>query len=572
LEPASAPGASGAAGGLERLELRIERLDVTFRFTFAFHAREVRFERDESAGFERIFPETFSFHAQRHDPAELFLQLDDLLRKSRLLSPKAHRRDVVELVTRLLSEAPRYLERVCERVEREGRLDPERRMRFHQDVALLAQILLRFLETSEIGERRPVRIAGFLLRKIIFRSLYALLQGRVDPEYLQRYVKGEVDPVSAADDPSESGFFHTLEAGKSDVVNRIVVRMAERNFYLWLGVCLDEENQAFEKEDSPFDEREVEVLRAVLAAGDERIQRGEDPGSVDRIQRGEDLTPFLRRPSRDCRRMLAKLETWFLHQYDIQHSSAVIYHAACLERGRDDAQQTLSWHTPRIHLTLLALLAAPFVAAVFAYERAPILFDLVCAAEALVVIAAAVWFLAYRFVWKRDLTFFHASVPRIVAGVIVGYLPVFLIDEVWDLAERSALTLLGLGLLLGSTTLLYIYVEVERRLGNSLLAFARARAIFVLGVLEAFGVGVVMTSLVGRHMVSRNWSPEAAGALPIETLRATLDPLVGELPRIVGIEPFYVFPSALLMMTFLSFFIGIFLQLMWEALPITEPL
>ena len=32
------------------------------------------------------------------------------------------------------------------------------------------------------------------------------------------------------------------------------------------------------------------------------------------------------------------------------------------------------------------------------------------------------------------------------------------------------------------------------------------------------------------------------------------------------------FPSALLLMTFLSFFIGIFLQLMWEELPITEPL
>jgi hypothetical protein len=32
------------------------------------------------------------------------------------------------------------------------------------------------------------------------------------------------------------------------------------------------------------------------------------------------------------------------------------------------------------------------------------------------------------------------------------------------------------------------------------------------------------------------------------------------------------FPSAVLVMTFLSFFIGVFLQLMWEELPITEPL
>ena len=48
--------------------------------------------------------------------------------------------------------------------------------------------------------------------------------------------------------------------------------------------------------------------------------------------------------------------------------------------------------------------------------------------------------------------------------------------------------------------------------------------------------------------------------------------MIGQLPHIVGLDPIHVFPSALLLMTFLSFFIGIFLQLMWEDLPITEPL
>jgi hypothetical protein len=32
------------------------------------------------------------------------------------------------------------------------------------------------------------------------------------------------------------------------------------------------------------------------------------------------------------------------------------------------------------------------------------------------------------------------------------------------------------------------------------------------------------------------------------------------------------FPSAVFMMSFMSFFIGTFLQLMWEDIPITEPL
>ena len=46
----------------------------------------------------------------------------------------------------------------------------------------------------------------------------------------------------------------------------------------------------------------------------------------------------------------------------------------------------------------------------------------------------------------------------------------------------------------------------------------------------------------------------------------------GQLPRVVGLEPFYTFPSAIFIMTFLSFFIGTFLQLMWEDIPITQPL
>jgi hypothetical protein len=546
--------------GLERLELRIERLQITFRFTFAFHAREVRFECDRGDGFERLFPETFSFHAARHDPMELFLQLDDLLRKPQLLSPRANRRDAVDLVTRMFSGAVQYLERVCSRLESEGRLGDIARLRFHQDVALLTQIMMRFVESRELVEGRQVRVAGFLLRKLMFRSLMVLTYGRVTPSYLQDYMAGDVDPVDPSDDPSESGFSRVMEGDDQEAVNRLVVRMAEQAFYAWLeGVCLDEENQAFEKEDSPFADRETEVMRAITRKG------------CSDIERGQDLIVFMRRRSKDCRRILEKLESWFLRRYDIRHSSSIIHHTRAIDRGEDDARVTLSWHTPRNHALALGALLAPFVAAAFGYARHPFVFDLVCSAEVLLINAVAVWFLLYRFCWKRDLSFFHASVPRIAAGIIVGYLPVFLIDEVWSLASRSAATLTSVATLLGLVTLLYIYVEVQRRLGDSVVAFARARAIFLLGVLEAFGFGVVMTSMTGSLMVSRNWSPQLA-ELPVEVLRQSIPPLVGDLPRIIGVEPLYAFPSALLMMTFLSFFIGVFLQLMWEELPITEPL
>ncbi len=549
-----------ALAPLERLELRVERLQLTFRFTYAFHAREVRFERDEGGGFSRVFPETFSFHPQRHDPAELYLQLDDLSRKPRLLSPRANQRDANTLIARLLLAVPRYLEGVLDRLEAEGRLEGAM-TRVYVDVALLAQMLQR-LAADRVGSEGPgMRTAVLHLRKLVFRTLLALVDRRVDAAYLEGYVAGEIDPVDPADDLSEAGFFYAMETGEPEAVNRCLVRLAERAFFRWVDdVCLDEDNRAFEGGDSPFDDRETEVRRAISATG------------ALRVERGRDLVAFLRRPkSRDALRVLGKLEGWFLRQYDIHHAAVMIHHADNLKRGIADADRVLSLHSTPNYVLALAVLAAPFLGAAVAYERAPRFFDWVCAAEIALAYGTVVWFLLYRFCWKRNLTFFYASVPRIQAGIIVGYLPIFFIDEVWDLAARSWLALGSVAALVGFTTLLYLYVEVQGRLGSSPEAFARARQIFLLGLLQAFGIGLVMTGLVGRYMATRNWSGGEV-ELSMDGLRATLPPFLGELPKILGLEPLYVFPTAVFIMTFLSFFIGTFLQLMWEDIPITEPL
>lgn len=559
-DPESLP-AKKAAVALPRLELRIERLQLTFRFTFAFHAREIRFEIAEDDGpFERVFPETFSFHVARHDPTELFLQLEDLLTKSRTLGPRASARDARNLMTRMLSSAPRYLDGLCRHLEESNRLRADARLRFHQDVALLSQILIRFNESHDLGAGRQLRVADYSLRRRMYESLRVLMSDRVDPDYVEAYIAGRVQPIDPSDDASESGFFQVLETGETEAVNRMIVRMTERAFYLWLeGVCLDEENQAFEKEDSPFADRESEVLAAIATRGRKSVERSRD------------LMPFLRRSNLNCQRILGKLERWFLRSYDIRHSSAIIHHAAMLARGEVKNDQKLTWHTPFVLSGVLGLMVSPFVAAAFAYDRAPGFFDVLCAVEVTLLNVAALWFLLYRFCWKRDLSFFHASVPRIGAGIVVGYLPVFLIDEVWDLASRPNAALDAVVLMLGLVTLLYIYVEIARRISDTDIAFSRARTIFLLGVVEAFGVGVAMTSLVGPFMVSRNWSP-TSGEVSIEILRGTMPRMIGELPHVIGVGPIYAFPSALLLMTFLSFFIGIFLQLMWEELPITEPL
>jgi hypothetical protein len=544
--------------GLKRIEMRIERLSLSFRFTFAFHAREVRFECDRGEGYVRVFPETFSFHSNSHAPAELIFQFDDLLNRPELLSPKANRRDSTDLVVRLLSRVPQYLEALLEDLGQ--RLTGAPHLRVHQDVALFCQLSTRFLISRELTEQRRARVALLLMRKITYKSLTELVEGRVTPEYLAQYISGEVDPVDPSDDSSEGGFFYTMESGDVDSVNRMVVRMAERSFYLWLeGACLDEDNKAFEKEDSPFEDRETEVLRAICT----------NP-SLE-IERGSHLVPYLRRQGRDCRRILDKLQRWFLRHYDVKHSAALIHHDAALTNGAGPDATNLSIHTPRNHSLMLLALMSPFIAASFAYEQYPNVFNYLCSAEVVLVNGAAAWFLLYRFCWKHDLSFFHSSVPRIGAGIIVGYLPVFLIDEVWDLANQPFYILGAVSLFLGLVTMLYIYVEVHQRIERTQEAFARARAIFLFGVLQAFGIGVVMTNLVGRFMILRNW-PAEDGETARTLAESAVVPFVGQLPRVIGVEPMMAFPSAVLVMTFLSFFIGVFLQLMWEELPITEPL
>jgi len=457
-------------------------------------------------------------------------------------------------------QLPRHLEAVTRRLESDTRLGRDALQRVWQDVALIAQIALRFASGSSQEERPGLRIAVLHLRKLVYGSLYRLLD-RAEPDYLEAYVAGQVDPFDPADDLSETGFFATLEGNDQAAINRCVVRLAERHFYRWLeDVCLDEDSSAFESEDSPFESREMEVRHAIHARGETLVTRGRD------------LVPFLRRPHhKDCLRVLKKLEAWFLRQYDVHHAAVMIQHAANLHRGRADADRVLSRQRTRNYVLLLAAFAAPFALAALTYQSAPRAFDWLCSVELALADAAVIWFLLYRFLVRRDLALFHASVPRIMAGIIVGYLPIFFIDEVWDLVTRSFVPLATMSVVVGLVTLLYLYIEVQRRLGDADVAFARATQIFLLGLVQSTGIGLVLTSMIGPFMAVREWAGESK-AETIEQLRQIMPPFIGQLPVVLGIEPFHVFPSAIFLMAFMSFFIGTFLQLMWEDLPITEPL
>jgi hypothetical protein len=541
------------------LELALDRLDLRVRLVWAFHAREVRFERRVPAGgVAPLFPETFSFHLARHDPFELHLQLEDLWSDPRRLGEGVAPREAQALVRRLLAETPAYLDRVLGELERGGRLAGDAAVRVHGDIVVLSRVLAGFLHERGLDTQPDLRLAALHLRRILWRAAWALVGERVAPQAVEAWASAAPSGRAAA--PSSRQLLAALAHPPSPESDRLLLELAERACYEWLEeVCLDEANGAFEGEGSPFASREQEVL-AVASV---------DPAR--RLRRTAHLSPFLRRAgSKDCLRLLRGLEVWFLRQYDVPRAAAVIRHAEDLARARRTPRSILSWHSTPAYLLAIAGLTWPFVGAVFAYDRAPRLFDVACSAQIVAVIAVVIWYLGFRFVWQKDLAFFHGAVPRIGAGIIVGYLPVFLIDEVWDLARRPWFPLGVTVVLLGFLTLLYLYVEVRRRILDPPVAFARARRLFLLGVLQAVGLGLTVTTLLGGFMVSRAWGGEDGASLA--ELRATTPPFLGELPRIMGVEPVLVFPTAILLMTFLSFFIGTFLQLLWEDLPITEPL
>lgn len=541
--------------------LAVDRLDLRVRMTWAFHAREVRFERETPAGFVPLFPETFSFHLDRHDPYELQIQLEDLWSDPRRLDAQATRRDAQDLMRRLLAGAPPYIEAVLDRLEEDGRLSGAASVRVHAEAVVLSRVLARFLREKELETHPETRFARFHLRKLVWRASRALVRERVGEAQLAAWLAAPA-PGSRRVSPNftERELMQAIAGSDEAETATLLLAFTERAFHRWLeDTCLDPSNEAFESEESPFDSRENEVLDAVSV----------DPER--RLRRVAHMTPFLRREgSRDCQRLLRALEVWFLRQYDVPRAAAVIRHEENLGRGRTSFGGVLSLHSSKAYGVAIAALIAPFVGAAFAYQRAPLFFDVAASVVMASVLGAVLWYLIVRFLWQKDLAFFHAGVPRIGAGIIVGYLPVFLIDEVWDLARRPWFPLGVTVALMGTTTLLYLYVEVKSRIRDPRVAFARARRLFLLGILQAEALGLILTSLLGAYMVARTWGQESV--LSIAELRDVTPTFIGELPRIMGIEPFYVYPTAVLLMTFFSLFVGTFLQLLWEDLPITEPL
>ena len=318
--------------------------------------------------------------------------------------------------------------------------------------------------------------------------------------------------------------------------------------YHWVRCCLDSRPAVEYHFTTRQIDREKDVRRAVLQ--DKRLSELVSlDRQVDRIGEG----------------YLATLIDWFLRRYDLLTAIGLMrfyWRARSWGVRRWTRELSRQLRVPGnslllgVVLFLLGWLAWSYRAAVCdvlgAYERLALH---IASTQLLTILLAALYpsilCLGVFSLWWRGSVWFKVLLPRMMAGIVVGYLPLLLTEEAWMMVHRMHRRE-GLLLVAGALgfSWYYLFVEVQNTVREKLVAAVRASRVFSMGVLESFLIGAIVQDLTAQAF------------LPEEIPGDVLQPcLMGSIyPKVL----YVYFPLALL--------IGIFVQIIWEDKPITEPL
>lgn len=170
-------------------------------------------------------------------------------------------------------------------------------------------------------------------------------------------------------------------------------------------------------------------------------------------------------------------------------------------------------------------------------------------ALAVIYILFAAWLLLVLL--SRLQIFFRLFLPRLLGGIVVGYMFLIFSNDVWNMIARlnDAANRIVVILLAITFALFFLLNEARQTIRQARVALARSVLVLMIGILEAFVVGFVLSDLFG------------AGMAPI------LGPVIADLPGLFG----KLYPRFILISAPLALLIGIFVQLIWEDKPITEP-
>ena len=406
-----------------------------------------------------------------------------------------------------------------------------------QDSLYLARNTLALLDAIQTPPEDVERVRQALLR-VRHELAVGLLQDLLTLEQRQLYREGRRQEMSE-------------EA-------QAAVGEAEVSFEQWVvQILLDE--------DVPLAGARTHLLHKREAAIIEAAFRYPDRATTQR-----DMSLLLQAPSNPlATTWLLQLERWWLSVYDVgSYTRAHVLRSAieacpAKERPRIGKLESLYHPSRGAFLTALAVMALPFVMGMAFYDGYAEVFDVWVAAMMVVIYAAGAWFLVWRFLVQRNITFFNLAIPRLLASIVVGYVPLLVVDDSWHLALKmdppKLLVFCPMMLLL---TFLYLVIETRHRLGDMRLAMARALDLLLMGLVQALAIGLVTCNLVAGVMFERfDWdlATPSLGQMPTT---------VGETVATLGLT---TYPVVLLVFTCGSLFIGIFLQLLWEEKQLTEP-
>lgn len=149
--------------------------------------------------------------------------------------------------------------------------------------------------------------------------------------------------------------------------------------------------------------------------------------------------------------------------------------------------------------------------------------------------------------------FYRLLLPRLIGGIIVGYVVVTAGAETWKSAVKYTTTQhwsLPLNWVIYSIALIatisYIYMEILTRIKHPARAFKRAVVLLTMGLFESFIIGIIYCDLFGNGYIGN-----------IEGLIKTKG-LFG-----------HIYPQALIVFVPMALFVGVFVQLIWEEKPLT---
>lgn len=173
-------------------------------------------------------------------------------------------------------------------------------------------------------------------------------------------------------------------------------------------------------------------------------------------------------------------------------------------------------------------------------------------------LALLIWCICWR-------TVMDLLLPRVWAGVMVGYLPLFITSEVWKIAYdhkwwwREPKGLLLLNVIGAALVFSYLRWEVSNRLARTPELYARVpirRALWltIYGWSVSVISGLVLFSITGNAMA-----------------RACLTDSSGQFTEGTLILFSHIHLSALFLFAPFALLIGVVLQIFWEDKPITHP-